>query len=427
MPARATGANVFLRGAFQSDYEIAAASGYLNLSFYSGGVSAGQEFLNDILLGSGRDPDPPQLGAIDVDGQLEVPVDHRRSGFWLKSYFGATQSDSQIGARGYIDFKAQPAADSTITLNGVAWTFKASGATGNQTDIGVSLEATLDALVSGLNGSADTDIDDATYTRLGDRLVIEHDTASTAGNSYTLAASTASNGTVSAATLTGGGFYKHLWHSAAAVLPDYTLETYHSDWDPGSDRYFVEIGCRTKSLAISRERTGAAKITVDIIGHNEVAQAATGAGTPTDLTVAVFSQFNGVLLGDERRIANLVNGNLTVGNNLDVVDGLRDDGLIDAADPGPVSIAIDFTARFSENALQVAAKAGVPMEIRFGYYDKITGAEMMFQFHEVYLNKPRRQIQGPGGIEQNYSLVGARDSSLSRSMTAWLINDVASY
>lgn len=427
MVARATGANVFLRGAFQTTYEIAAAAGYLDLSFYDGGVSAGQEFLDDVLLGSGREPLSPQRGAIDVNGDLTAPVDHRRSGFWLKSLLGATESDAQLGARGYIDFKAQPGADSTIALNGVTWTFKASGAAGAETDIGVSLEATLDALVSDLNGSADTDIDDATYSRLGDRLVIEHDTADTSGNTYTLVASTASNGKVSAATLVGGGFYKHLWYSGAATLPDYTLETYNADLEGGSNRYAVQIGCRTNSISIDRDREGAARLAVNIIGQNEVVQSSTGAGTPTDLVVATFSQFNGVLLGDERRIANLVSGNMTFSNNLDIVPGLRDDGLIDGADPGQVSVDLQFTARFSENSLKVAADAETPMEIRFGFYDKITGSELLFQFHEVHLPKPRRNITGPGGIEQTYDLVGARDSSLARSATIWLINDVASY
>ena len=65
--------------------------------------------------------------------------------------------------------------------------FVASGAAGNQTNIQGTLEATLDQLFADLNGSADANIDDATYSRIGDRLVIEHDTADTSGNAYTLA------------------------------------------------------------------------------------------------------------------------------------------------------------------------------------------------------------------------------------------------
>lgn len=425
MVARATGANVFLRGAFETTYGVTAATGYLNLSAYQVGLSAEQQLLRDVLLGSGRDPDAPVRGAKDVTGAWEVAADHRRSGFWLKGYFGATQSDSQIGARGYIEFSAQPAVASTITLDGQVWTFVASDATGAETNIGLSLEATLDALVIDLNASVESELTPATYSRLGDRLIIQHDTATTAGNTYTLAASTASNGTVSGATLSGGGYYKHLWYSGVATLPSFTLETYHADI--GGNDYIIQKGALVNSLTIGRERQGAARIGVDMVAQNEVAQSSSVAGTPTDLVVKTFSQFNGVLLGDERQIANLVSGNLVLGNQLDVVPGLRSDGLIDGADPGEVSIALQLVARFSENALKVAADAETPMDIRFGFYDPITGAEMLFELHEVHLPKPRRQIDGPGGIEVTYDMIGAREAVAARSITAYLINDVASY
>lgn len=104
-------------------------------------------------------------------------------------------------ARGSILFAANPLASATITLNGVAWTFVASGATGNQTNIGGSLAATLATLVTNLNASANAEIAKATYSAGSDTLYIVYDTPGTAGNSWTLAASLA---TPSGATLAGG-------------------------------------------------------------------------------------------------------------------------------------------------------------------------------------------------------------------------------
>jgi flagellar hook protein FlgE len=52
---------------------------------------------------------------------------------------------------GNIAFANNPTAGDTITINGVIWTFVASGATGNQTNIGANLDTTLDNLVANLN------------------------------------------------------------------------------------------------------------------------------------------------------------------------------------------------------------------------------------------------------------------------------------
>lgn len=110
-------------------------------------------------------------------------------------------------ASGYILFSDQPDADSTITLNGVVFTFKASGAAGNQSNIGANLNATLDALVTVLNASSEADVEVATYSSVpatATALYVSFDTAGAAGNDFTLAASAASNGVVSGPTLTHG-------------------------------------------------------------------------------------------------------------------------------------------------------------------------------------------------------------------------------
>ena len=208
MGTRASGANVIIDGAFESTYGQTAASGYYRHAAYEWRAALQQNLVNDPLLGSGRDPLEPQRDVKNFTGQCVVPIDQRLFGRYLRLMFGPPAASTQIGSRGYIEFTAQPAADTTITLNGTAWTFKASGATGPQTDIGLSLQATIDALVTGLNASADTEVAKCTYTRLGNRLVVQHDTATTAGNTYTMA-TTVTGAAVSGATLVGGGLYRH--------------------------------------------------------------------------------------------------------------------------------------------------------------------------------------------------------------------------
>jgi hypothetical protein len=104
---------------------------------------------------------------------------------------------------GSILFASNPSASDTITLNGTAWTFVASGAGSKQTNIKGTLALTLAQLVSDLNASNDAQVSKATYgSLLGvNTLNVSYNTYGTAGNSFTLAASAA---TPSGGTLTGG-------------------------------------------------------------------------------------------------------------------------------------------------------------------------------------------------------------------------------
>lgn len=111
------------------------------------------------------------------------------------------QIDPGRRATGSITFSVNPSADDTITLNGTAWTFKASGATGEQVNIAGSLSATLSALKTALNASVETQTAKCTYEVNGTKLFVTYDTRGTTGNAFTLAASAA---TVSGATLSGG-------------------------------------------------------------------------------------------------------------------------------------------------------------------------------------------------------------------------------
>jgi hypothetical protein len=120
---------------------------------------------------------------------------------------GKRVSHKLTGARvatGAINFTGQPVANDTFTINGVVFTAKASGAAGNQFNIGASLTLSIDALAAVLNASVDPKVSVATYANAaGTGLSVTYDTKDYAGNAFTLAEACAT-ATVSAATLTGG-------------------------------------------------------------------------------------------------------------------------------------------------------------------------------------------------------------------------------
>jgi hypothetical protein len=149
----------------------------------------------------------------------------------LLAHWSVWRSDDSVDeSGGYIAFTGQPAANGTITLNSVTWTFVTGTPAGKQTQIGASLDATLTALATNLNASADAQVSKCTYTTntIDDRLKIEFDTAGSTDNAFTLSAS-ASSSTVSASTLIDGG-YRQEWLSAATTSPASPLRLVIRNW-----------------------------------------------------------------------------------------------------------------------------------------------------------------------------------------------------
>lgn len=128
---------------------------------------------------------------------------------------GFTNAAGGLSATGYIDFNRQPLDGQTVVINGTTWTFKNSGATGTQSNIGPTIGDTITRLVAALNASGDANTLLSTYAAyppspggLGQgsgayRVMVSADALGVAGNAYTLAAGT-SGVTVSGAVLSGG-------------------------------------------------------------------------------------------------------------------------------------------------------------------------------------------------------------------------------
>ena len=109
----------------------------------------------------------------------------------------------KVQAAGSLNFTALPANGQTITIGTTTITFVTSGATGNQVNIGSTIQNTLNSLVTFLQGSADSQLSQCNYAALNQTLGIAFKIAGTAGNNFNL--STTTTAVVSSATLTGGG------------------------------------------------------------------------------------------------------------------------------------------------------------------------------------------------------------------------------
>lgn len=87
--ARAYGSRAQMALAFETVYGTAPASGYIQMPFATSGLGQEQPLIDNELLGYGRDPLAPSRDAINVDGDVVVPVDLVGIGHWLKALFGA--------------------------------------------------------------------------------------------------------------------------------------------------------------------------------------------------------------------------------------------------------------------------------------------------------------------------------------------------
>lgn len=203
-----------------------------------GCVIAGSAFIGisvrDVTLALAPiDPLSDTAGTVDTYAQRTSMGILTRGRIWVKAmgdvaagdplYYDTSagtfgQSASGQAASGSLTFSKQPVADETILINGVTLTFKASGATTNQVNIGNTLGDTLNNIVSrclaqtGDSGGLGDIVVRADPPSPGgagqgsgaNTLLIAAKTVGTAGNSIAITTGTAVGVTRSAATLLGG-------------------------------------------------------------------------------------------------------------------------------------------------------------------------------------------------------------------------------
>ena len=120
-------------------------------------------------------------------------------GVTIKAKVGA------VKATGTVTFTGDPSADETVTINGVAFTAKASGATGNQFNIGANVTAPAATLAAATNASNTAGIVNVVSASSAEGVVtLTSVVPGLVGNAITLAENM-SNTTVSGSgRLTGG-------------------------------------------------------------------------------------------------------------------------------------------------------------------------------------------------------------------------------
>lgn len=177
-------------------------------------------------------------------------------------------------ATGTITMTNQALAGDTVTVNGVVFTFVASGAIvgSNQVNLGTTKQLTAAALQAALAASLNPLLTIAEYTVSGAVVTVTMYLGGTAGNAYTLATSDATNIAVSAATLASG--------TANTGNATIALGGQPTQWDAIAGVY--DIVCATATTALVYKPSG------DLLGtltfgtqfNDEIVVTITAGGTP---------------------------------------------------------------------------------------------------------------------------------------------------
>ncbi|WP_421907115.1 phage tail tube protein [Mameliella sp.] len=217
--------------------------------------------------------------------------------------------------------------------------------------------------------------------------------------------------------------HSHTFESGAWSLPSFSLEKQV----PDVPSYEMFRGCRADNLRLTLQRGGRVNGTVGVIGQAVTAPASsTAAGTPSSYALSRFMQRQASVEIDGSTQANVVSADFTFSNNLDQVDTVTGDEFIGGLDPMRAAMTGNLRLRFASESLFDTAKAGTPIALSF-VLTKSAAEKLTLAMPRVFLSVPGRPVEGPGGIEANFSFMAARDTDDSAMLTATLLNEVESY
>ena len=140
-------------------------------------------------------------------------------------------------------------------------------------------------------------------------------------------------------------------------------------------------------------------------------------------TSSRISQFQGSIERAGSPVGNLAGGAVTYSNNLEKIETIRDDGLIEGADPTIAALTGRIDGRFADTTLIDLAAGGTPVDLEFAYTLSAM-AKLVLTAHEVYLPTPKLAVEGPGGVQASFDFRGARNTAAGRMLTVTLTNDL---
>jgi len=216
--------------------------------------------------------------------------------------------------------------------------------------------------------------------------------------------------------------YTHTFTSGAETLPSASLETQL----PDVPSFEMNYGVRANSMQIGMSPRGLLNATIELIAKGADARASTtGAGSlAAALALSRFRQATGSIKRNDVVLGSITEAQISFSNQLDKIETIQADGEIEDADPGQVMVSGSITARYDSLTLHNDATNGDPLDLEFSW-SLGAGKTLTITIPRAFLPVVKTPIEGPQGVQSTANFIGSGDGAAS--MTAVLVNDVASY
>lgn len=219
--------------------------------------------------------------------------------------------------------------------------------------------------------------------------------------------------------------YKHAFPSESWALPSMSIEI----GMPEVPRFAIYSGCMVDKIDWRMEHSGLMNATVSIIGRDENTATATRTGaslmTLTPANETRFGNFVGCISADRGGtaldLANVVSVDLSYANNLDRIETVCGGGRIAGADPSIAALTGSLVARFASMELMNIAVNGAACALTIEW-ELPSGDKLSLAAPEVYLSRPRLEIQGPNGVQATFDWQGAANATSGKMFVVELTN-----
>lgn len=226
-------------------------------------------------------------------------------------------------------------------------------------------------------------------------------------------------------TTTGTGPYVHAFLSETVDLPSVTLEVGHPQI--ATPQFDVLSGCRLGGLSFQTSRDAPGLATIPIVGKRSTVAASAINTSPTLFVATLFKTARADLKIGATVVANVSSVTMDYSLNLDINEGLADDGEVEGVEPTRPSLTGTLSSRLGSGTGGLR-----PHVLTDGAFEllltKTVGAHsLVYHAPRVFLEQTAVGVAGPGGVDVAYNWRAAFDTTAGYMLQVTLTNDVASY
>lgn len=224
-------------------------------------------------------------------------------------------------------------------------------------------------------------------------------------------------------TTDNSGVYTHVFTSNQWGIPSMSFEGAF----PDVPDYQMFRGCKLNSFETSLARKGQLTAQLEVMGQGKASATSSQAGSLTEFDVTErFGNFHGSIKRNGVAIGEVISADISYMNNLDPVESIRADGLVEGLDEDQATCTGGLTARFSSRALLQQAEDETSCSLEFSL-ERSASEKLVFAVPRVFLPRARTPVEGPRGVQVQFSWQAAQQTDGGPMVTATLTNAHEAY